>query len=84
MRKIRDVPRLKASGLSKRKIAASIWAESDSVWRVYRLAQVAGLSWPLPEGLTDEALERRLYRMCPHSGQGSTASAGLREHPLRA
>jgi transposase len=26
-----------------------------------RRARRAGLGWPLPEGLTDEALERRLY-----------------------
>jgi transposase len=59
-RKIRDVLRLKASGLSKRKIAASIGGSATAAGECIRRAQEAGLSWPLPEDLTDEALERRL------------------------
>jgi transposase len=61
MRKIRDVLRLKASGLSKRKIAASTGLGATAAGECIRRAQDAGLSWPLPEDLTDEALERRLY-----------------------
>ena len=61
MRKIRDVLRLSAAGMSKRKIAASLGvsatAARDCIWRARR----AGLGWPLPEGLTDEALERWLF-----------------------
>jgi transposase len=61
MRKIRDVLRLSAAGMSKRKIAASLGvsatAAGECLWRARR----AGLTWPLPEGLTDEALEVRLY-----------------------
>ena len=61
MRKIRDVLRLRAGGMSKRKIAASLsigaTAAGDCVQRAWR----AGLSWPLPENLSDEALERLLY-----------------------
>jgi transposase len=61
MRKIRDVLRLWAAGMSKRKIAASLGvsatAARDCIWRTRR----AGLSWPLPEGLTDETLELQLY-----------------------
>jgi transposase len=62
MRKIRDVLRLSAAGMSKRKIAASLGmsatAARDCIWRARR----AGLTWPLPEDWTDETLERRLYR----------------------
>jgi len=61
MRKIRDVLRLRAGGMSKRKIAASlsigVTAAGDCVRRAWR----AGLSWPLPDDLSDEALEQRLY-----------------------
>src|SRR5438445_13736821 len=61
MRKIRDVLRLSAAGLSKRKIAASLGvsatAARDCIWRARR----AGLAWPLPAELTDEQLECRLY-----------------------
>jgi hypothetical protein len=61
MRKIRDVLRLSAAGMSKRKIAASLGvsptAARDCIGRAWR----AGLGWPLPAELTDETLERRLY-----------------------
>ena len=61
MRKVRDVLRLSAAGLSKRKIAASLGmsatAARDCIWRARR----AGLAWPLPADLTDEELECRLY-----------------------
>jgi hypothetical protein len=61
MRKIRDVLRLSAAGMSKRQIAASLGvsatAARDFIWRARR----AGLAWPLADGLTDEALEVRLY-----------------------
>ena len=61
MRKVRDVLRLSAAGLSKRKIAASLGmsatAARDCIWRAHR----AGLAWPLLADLTDEELEYRLY-----------------------
>jgi transposase len=61
MRRIRDVLRLSAAGMSKRQIAASLGvsatAARDCIWRSRR----AGLTWPLPEELSDEALERWLY-----------------------
>jgi transposase len=61
MRKVRDVLRLSAAGMSKRKIAASLGvsatAARDRIWRARR----ARLAWPLPADLTDEELECRLY-----------------------
>jgi transposase len=61
MRKVRDVLRLSAAGMSKRKIAASLGmsatAARDCIWRARR----TGLAWPLPADLTDEELECRLY-----------------------
>jgi transposase len=61
MRKIRDVLRLSAAGMSKRKIAASLGVSATAAGECIRRARRAGLGWPLPEILTDEALERGLY-----------------------
>jgi hypothetical protein len=46
--KIRDVLRLSADGLSKRKIAASPINRRDGGGRSSSSGQRAGLSWPLP------------------------------------
>src|ERR1700757_1930741 len=61
MRKIRDVLRLSAAGMSKRKIAASLGVSATAAGDCIRRARRAGLAWPLPDGLSDEALERRLF-----------------------
>jgi transposase len=61
MRKVRDVLRLRAGGMSKRKIAASLSIGATAAGDCIRRARRAGLSWPLPEDLSDEALERILY-----------------------
>src|SRR5262245_34955805 len=61
MRKIREVLRLKASGFSKRRIAASLSISATAAMECVQRAQRAGLTWPLPEDLSDEALEQRLY-----------------------
>jgi transposase len=61
MRKIRDVLRLRADGLSKRKIAASLSIGVTTAGDVIRRAKQAGLIWPLPENLSDEAVEQLVY-----------------------
>jgi transposase len=61
MRKILDVLRLSAAGMSKRQIAASLGVSATAAGECIRRARRAGLGWPLPEGLADEALEVRLY-----------------------
>jgi transposase len=61
MRKIRDVLRLSAGGMSKRKIAASLGVSATAAGDCIRRARRAGVFWPLPEELTEETLERRLY-----------------------
>ena len=61
MRKIRDVLRLTAAGMSSRKIAASLSIGATTVIDCLHRARRAGLSWPLPDGLDDVALELRLY-----------------------
>jgi transposase len=61
MRKIRDVLRLSASGLSKRKIAASLGLSATAAGDCIRRARAAGVAWPQVAELTDAALERLLY-----------------------
>ena len=61
VRKIRDVLRLKAAGLSDRKIAAVIGSARSTVQECVRRTREAGLVWPLSEELTESALHARLY-----------------------
>ena len=61
MRKIRDVLRLHAEGMSKRKIAASLSIGATAAGEGVRRAKRADLTWPLPEQLSDDELERLLY-----------------------
>jgi hypothetical protein len=53
MRKVRDVLRLKAVGLGKRKIAASLGVSATAVGGcLRRRAREAGVAWPLAEEMT--------------------------------
>ena len=61
MRKIREVLRLKAAGLKIREIAASTGAARTTVYEYLVRAEGAGMTWPLPEDLDDEALGARLF-----------------------
>ncbi len=66
MRKVKEVLRLKwANGFSKRKIAASCGIGRATVTDYLRRAEKAGLSWPLPVGLDEADLERRLFPPLP-------------------
>ena len=61
MRKIKEVLRLRAQGLSDRAIARSLKIPRTTVRRYRRRAEAAEVSWPLPKGLTESALEDRLF-----------------------
>ena len=74
MRKIHDVLRLHAVGLSKRRIAVGLSKRRiavglnigrTAVGDYLRRARRAGLAWPPPEELSDEALERLLFAPPP-------------------
>lgn len=62
MRKIREVLRLKAGGLSDRRIAATIGSARSTVQECLRRAREAGIVWPLAGELDEDALQARLYR----------------------
>jgi len=61
MRKIREVLRLRADGLSGRQVARSLSLGRGTVLDYLRRAATAGLSWPLSDDLSDADLEARLY-----------------------
>jgi len=61
MRKIAEVLRLKAAGMSVRQIASSTNAGRTAVGEYLARAEAAGIGWPLPEGLDEEALEAKLF-----------------------
>jgi transposase len=61
MRKIREILRLQALGLKQHQIAASCSTAQSTVHRYLKLAETAGLRWPLPEDLTEPGLDERLF-----------------------
>lgn len=61
MRKIREVMRLKAAGLTSRQIAASTRSARTTICEYLARAESAGVTWPLPDDLDDEALELLLF-----------------------
>ena len=62
MRKVDEVARLKASGLSNRQIAGSCRIARSTVADYLGRLDAAGLSWPLPPGMSEEELDVRLFR----------------------
>ena len=62
MRKIRDVLRLTiGEGLSLRQVGASFHIPVTTAGDYVRRARNAGLTWPLPDDLDDDALESVLF-----------------------
>ena len=62
MRKVREVLRLKhVLGLSYRKISEATGVGKTQVAEYARRAEAAGIRWPVPEGIDDVELERRLF-----------------------
>src|ERR1700747_3232007 len=75
MRKMRDVLRLSANGLSKRKIAVSLGLSATAAGDCIRRAREAGGAWPPAAGVNPAGLERLLFSVC---GTGREAAAGAR------
>src|SRR5579859_1834519 len=62
MRKVRDILRLAwGQGLSHRVVGAALGVPFTTVADHLRRAKAVGLSWPLPEDLSDAALEALLF-----------------------
>ena len=65
MRKLKELLRLHALGLSQRQIARSCSIPHSSVANYLRRAESAGLAWPLPEDLSETILEAKLFPAFP-------------------
>ena len=74
MRKLKEVLRLQSLGLSQHQIARSCSLSQSTVHEYVSAAQVAGVSWPLPENWDDWQVEQRLFPQRP-------ATAVWRKHP---
>ena len=61
MRKISEVLRLKAEGLSIRDIATAVGAGPTTVYEYLHRAEAAGICWPLRGDLDEEAVEAMLF-----------------------
>jgi transposase len=62
MRHVREVLRLKfVGGVPTREIARRIGGAASTVRATLKRFQASGLSWPLPEEMTDAMLEARLF-----------------------
>lgn len=61
MRKIREILRLAAQGVSVRQIGLSVGSPPSTAGDCLARAKAAGLCWPLPDEWDDAALELRLY-----------------------
>ena len=74
MRRIRELLRLHfGAAASDRAIARELGVARSTVQDYLARAAAAGLGWPLPDELTDEALEERLFA-------SAGAKPGLRRH----
>jgi len=70
MRKTREILELRwGRGLSVRQVARSVSVATGTIANCISRAELAGLSWPLPDDLDDRALEALLYPPTPHSHQ---------------
>jgi transposase len=75
MRRVREIVRLRFSAqLTAREIARQSGVPESTVRAAIKRFQSSGLSWPLPEALTDTEFEAALYASSsPRSGQRSRA-----------
>ena len=67
MRKIKEVLRLKyENGLSNRNTARSLSISRSTVAEYINRARSVGITWPIPEGMDEAALERLLFPQPEH------------------
>lgn len=61
MANYREIIRLKSMEYSQRQIAASVHSSRDTISEVLTLADEKGLSWPLPDDLSNDDIRKILY-----------------------
>jgi transposase len=66
MRKVREIMRLRfEQGLTPREVSVAVGVPFTTAGDQLRRAMAAGLSWPLPEAMSDAELEAALFRRDP-------------------
>ena len=76
MRYVKEILRLKhQNGLSVREIAGNCGLPASTVGDYLQRAQAAGLSWPLPDGITDSELGQRLLKPADSTPPSDPAKA---------
>lgn len=73
MHLVKEVLRLTAAGLSQRQIAGSLHLSNGVVAKYQAAAERAGLSWPLPAELNDNALANRFWSKSKESASARRA-----------
>ena len=61
MTKYRDILRLHNQGISSRKIAVSLGCSRNTIRAVITKASEEGITWPLPDKMTERILEQTLF-----------------------
>ncbi|WP_281431657.1 HTH domain-containing protein [Methylocystis sp. H62] len=61
MRQLRQMLRLAHDAVSAREIGRRLGVARSTIQDKLKRAAATGLSWPLPEDLNDDALEKRLF-----------------------
>src|SRR5215469_2891980 len=61
MTKYRDILRLNSQGISKRNIAEILECSRNTVRKVLERAEAGRVSWPLPDNMSDQFLEQKLF-----------------------
>jgi transposase len=69
MRKIREALKLRADGYSTRRVAQSLSFSRTTIIGYYQRFETAGLSWPLPDEVSDNNLEQLLFPLAPKQVQ---------------
>lgn len=61
MQKIRSLLHMEALGQSRRQMSRTLGMSRDTVADYLTRCAVVGLAWPIPEGMTDEDIELRVF-----------------------
>ena len=80
MRKISEVLRLQAQGLSRWQISQSVGVGKTTVGEYLRRAEAAGIGWPLPDRMGEDSLEAKLFPTPTVAGSSPGAEAAPTRH----
>lgn len=56
----REILRMASKGISQRSMAKALGCSRHHIAKVLKNAEIEGISWPLPDGVTDDMLRQRL------------------------